>query len=532
MKAWDSAWTGRLLLLVSGLLFLGYSLQFFSYAEDDAFIPMRYALNFWRGVGWVMNPGERVEGCTSPLHLAFVTLLIRFLTPDQTLWFSKIFGLLIGLAVLWQAGRLGRLLFPQTPWLGSIASLVIALRPEFALAMTNGLETGLATLLLTAGMTAFIQACRQGSEGNFSHASLLFVGAALARPELTLTFPLLLAGAWVSGLRSRKSITSLTLYLAPLLFFFGLRLAYYGSFVPNTYWAKQMPMAQSVPLGLAYLGRFAVPGGLFVGLALYGLGLFAALRHGGQARLALPLALGLHVLFLLRSGGDWMIDGRFFMVILPLCAVVWLGAVQTLFDLAAWAAPRRKSLAYAVVSALAGFTLLAQGKDSLRRADGLARQPGMTDVFSTLGTHAPLEEWKVGNHDGRLAVGHWITDHARPGQLVLISEMGLATVINPNVRFLDMRGLTDRKIARMNGYPRDLSGVQGEREWMDASRPLGRYIRERRPEWVALLWDVYQCDQQGVNAANDLYIPSGVFPIHCDGRTLTVATWRRRDVTP
>ena len=108
--------------------------------------------------------------------------------------------------------------------------------------------------------------------------------------------------------------------------------------------------------------------------------------------------------------------------------------------------------------------------------------------------------------------------------------MGLATVTNPEVRFLDIRGLTDSSIARMTDCPREMNGVQGERVWMKDSQPLGKYLRGRRPEWVALLWDVYRSDLTGAENSNDLYVPAGLFAIYCDGRRLTVATWRRRDI--
>lgn len=65
---------------------------------------------------------------------------------------------------------------------------------------------------------------------------------------------------------------------------------------------------------------------------------------------------------------------------------------------------------------------------------------------------------------------------------------------------------------------------------MADTQPLGRYLHGRRPEWVALVWDVYQGDLNGAGNSSDLYVPAGLFPIYCDGRWLTVATWQRRDI--
>lgn len=278
---------------------------------------------------------------------------------------------------------------------------------------------------------------------------------------------------------------------------------------------------------------FALPGNFWLAAVVYALGLIAIWRHGGTAKGALPMALGLHLLFLLRAGGDWMADGRFFVVMLPLCAIVWGAAFFQFVEAAIWAANRQPGIRLAVYAAsflLSAQALVLLGDDSQLRTGRLRLQPGIGNFSHVLRPHGPLEEWKVGNADGRIAVGRWVAAHARPGQTVLASEMGLDTVINPQIRFLDMRGLTDRKIARMRGLPRDLAGVQGEREWMNTSRPLGRYLHSRRPEWVALLWTVYHPDSNGVTQANDLYAPFDTFLIHCDGRDLLVATWKRRDI--
>ena len=41
----------------------------FCYSSDDPFITLRYAANLVHGLGPVYNPGQHVEGFTSPLHL-------------------------------------------------------------------------------------------------------------------------------------------------------------------------------------------------------------------------------------------------------------------------------------------------------------------------------------------------------------------------------------------------------------------------------------------------------------------------------
>jgi len=518
--------------VLSVLSFLYYTFRFFNYVEDDAFIPMRYAMNFWHGAGWVMNSGERVEGCTSPLQLALVTLVIHFAAPDTALYVLKVSGLLIGLAVLRQTQCLALSLFPSIPWLAAAAPVLTAFRPDFAVSMINGLETGLAVLLVTGGLTAFIRATNT-ERGDQRLAAVWFLGAALARPELALLFPLLLTVSFL-GSRSRfRGWAALITYVGPLALLLLARYLYYGTLLPNTYWAKQLSLHQALPLGLSYLGNFALPGSLWLAAALYSIGILRILKISGVEKWAILLPILMHSIFLLRSGGDWMSDGRFFMVILPLCVIVWSAAVLQIIEVGAWLVKNLSRTRFAAYGALLLVSFCAAeqfAQDIITREGRLMTQPGIGSLVATLKPHQPLEEWKIGNADGRLAIGRWISAHARPGQTVLASEMGLNTVVNPQIKFLDMRGLTDTHIAHMSGTHRDLSGTQGEHSWMDLSKPLGQYLFRRRPEWVALLWDVYSTDKIGMTTANTLYAPSGTFVIHCDGRDLTVATWKRRDV--
>jgi len=61
-------WPAALALLPYALLLLtAYSV--FAQTVDDPFITFRYARNLLAGLGPVFNPGEHVEGFTSPLHL-------------------------------------------------------------------------------------------------------------------------------------------------------------------------------------------------------------------------------------------------------------------------------------------------------------------------------------------------------------------------------------------------------------------------------------------------------------------------------
>src|SRR5665213_117600 len=75
------------------------SVLVFKVTVDDPFITFRFAANILRGFGPVFNPGERVEGFTSPLHLLVSTLLLLILPSVGILFKAKIASFVFALVV-------------------------------------------------------------------------------------------------------------------------------------------------------------------------------------------------------------------------------------------------------------------------------------------------------------------------------------------------------------------------------------------------------------------------------------------------
>jgi hypothetical protein len=515
-------WAAGLILAVAVLLFLGYALRYFNYLVDDALIPMRYALNFWRGHGFVENPGERVDACTSPLHLLYLTLSLRLLSPDQSVFVSKFLGLGIGIYVLFLTRRLGLAAFPRSPWPGNAAPLVVALYPGFALSMINGLETEFAVLFLTAGLLQFTKDI--GTEdAHYRRSALLFLGAAFSRPELIVAFPALAAIRYARH-RDRRLLPALALYLVPLLALFLGRYLYYGDFLPNTYYAKATALARSARLGAQYWEAFTLLGVTGYGLALTAIGIGALVGFARRQAWPLLTVLGLHILFLLKSGGDWMVDGRFVAVIAPLCALVWCAAFWAIWEVRKSLLPGIKfagpGIAGLLLVCLAGMTL----QNVAAHVRRLQSQIYLHDIRFALAPHAPLERWMVGNKEGRIRESRWIASHARPGETALISEMGLIPLQNMDIRFIDSCGLTDRTVARMH-YLHTCGGVQTNWQWMKTGGEFGRYIQQRRPEWIVLVWDQYGHSLDDASRRFGDYAPSGTFPFTYEYGSYTIATW-------
>ena len=95
-------------VLVSVLL--AQAVFYFCRTVDDCFITLRYADHLSSGHGLVYNPGERVEGFSSPLWVVLSSLGL-WLGVDATLWLKLLgltsLALLVGVATTYLTRRHG-----------------------------------------------------------------------------------------------------------------------------------------------------------------------------------------------------------------------------------------------------------------------------------------------------------------------------------------------------------------------------------------------------------------------------------------
>jgi len=58
---------------------------------DDSYIALQYGYNISTGRGWVYNPGERINGCTSPVNTLFAAAAVA-LSREHPEWVMHFFG--------------------------------------------------------------------------------------------------------------------------------------------------------------------------------------------------------------------------------------------------------------------------------------------------------------------------------------------------------------------------------------------------------------------------------------------------------
>lgn len=194
---------------------------------DDAYIFLVYARNIVEGFGPVFNPGERVEGFTSPLWMFLLAAGGLFTADFESLayWFGVVAACLAVMLLARQALRTFSN-YALTPF---VLTAALAASPVIIFWAGSGLDTSLFFLMVSASILSIL--ADDGRSRVSTRTVILLCLATLARPEGTL----LAFYAGCVSLWRRRSILPLTGYVAFVASIVVVRYSYYGDFVPNTF---------------------------------------------------------------------------------------------------------------------------------------------------------------------------------------------------------------------------------------------------------------------------------------------------------
>lgn len=285
----------------------------YAFLTDDAFISFRYALNWSQGAGLVFNPGfERVEGYTNFSWVVLLGLLNWLGARPESAAIPLTFLCTIGLwsAIAW----FGRIYTTQRhPDLALlIAPWLLAITPSVAVWSSSGLETRLFEMCIAMAAFRLIFEDAQLAGGGPRPkpiAAGLFALATLTRPDgmLIAACALGVTVLWrwrVVRHRIAWVAASAVLYGAIVASHFLFRFAYYGSWLPNTYYAK-VDGRVWWELGGPYLEAFALEYAVVFWLPLL---IAGAIAHRRQGRTLIPVVFAAicipHALYIASIGGD------------------------------------------------------------------------------------------------------------------------------------------------------------------------------------------------------------------------------------
>jgi len=332
-------------LLVPLLVFLLHALVFAHWIDDDAGISFAYAHNLIRGHGLVAQRGvPPVEGYSNPLWTFLISPLFAFAPVDPTPA-MKLVSIAFVAACFLLLSRTVRLLIDDEALARRVTScvlLLLALNTSFVVWTTSGLENPLYAALV-ALMTLCCAEWYGDAAGRTNRMAVLAGGAvaalALTRPDgivFAPAFPLL--ALYVARRERTLSRTAVPIALfaataaAPVAAYLLFRRAYFGTFLPNTYYAKGGPALRDALNLLTLSGStfdrttelfsslFPSWGGLAVLLLVLSVTVIVARNARSRIIALLPMLIASWGVFCLLPR-DWMPEYRFatpFLVVLPL----------------------------------------------------------------------------------------------------------------------------------------------------------------------------------------------------------------------
>lgn len=385
----------RPLLLALVLIIALLIAAFWNYTQDDVFITYVYSRNLAEGVGFVFNPGETVQGTTTPLWTLLMAGVYRLTT--ELLHAGNLLG---GIFLLVTCLFSFSLLRPHFGVHGAgAAALLIATSPLHYASL--GMETPLYCALLTGAF--WLWSREHPTAAILAAAALTWTRADGVVLAATLILLVLFDAAHSSSgrpLNPRRWAAGIRLgaiYALAIAPWFAFAWVYFGTPLPNTFHAKQELLQ-----GVRFLESGLQHWQTFFGhhpLSLLALALipFGALRLWRARSLRpLPLWAGLYTL------GYTALNITNFWYYTPLVTVLILLAVTGAHDLLRRMTRPSVRLARA---ALAVVLVSVIGLDAVR-AVAISPLPPRMSTY-------------------RLA-GEWIAEHTPPDATLMVADLGVA----------------------------------------------------------------------------------------------------------
>ncbi len=469
------------LSLLSIVVFLPLSLIFYSWIPDDAYISFCYARNFAEGAGFVFFPGEILEGFSNLLWTLFLSGL-HDLGGDivrAAVFTSLLFGILSLLLIhsLLRSMRFADSIEDGGSHIMQICFLVtpVVFFPLLFYA-TSGLETTAALFFLLLGALLHMRAVRNSAPALHVASSFSFLIVSLLRPEGILF--LLVNGAFIITSRrmlSRKILLMSMLPFALFALFTTGKHAYFGSLIPNTYYAKpgaSLHYLSPISRGFLYLVHFFLKSGyiLLIPFALF------PPRNAPSIyiwRYMWSIVL-IQLFFIIFVGGDILRFDRFTLPFIPfLLALSLLGIGSAVRHINK---PLKIFLMRTIITCLILICIL-----------NAAQIPVISKKYC-------YHDWMHANvHE---EMGRLLKKILPENSKVVTNEVG-AIAYHSGLPVIDMIGLTDKTVAHFIYESYMQYGIGGS-EW--SVHRISKYLLSRKPDCIIL--PAYQPLSLGNAAAN------------------------------
>lgn len=392
----------------------------YHFLDDDQMISMRYARNLALGDGLVWNRNERVEGYTNFGWMLMMAGVHWLGASDATaaIWVRALNWLLLAVVLLLTARVLVRLGLDRIGAAGVL--LALAMSTDLLFWSINGFETTLLTALFLLGV---LMAMDDAERGALRAPTCLLAGLLpIVRSDaVDLTLAVLVIAM---ALGARRRWAWLLLAVLPLMAHEAFRLAYYGDWLPNTYYLKVAGRSGLLWAGLGNLKGFVATYTVAVVLAAV-----AILFDTDRRVRVLAGVIGFGFARVIVVGPDMFPGFRFLAPYLPILLVAASATITRL------SSSRRASVVLTML--LVAATVFSAGVNGRRRFEDLVSSNGSPVVNTVTG----------------VLVNRFTGEGARMAVMAAgcVSYFGRREAI-------DILGKTDRHVARLPVVPGSATG--------------------------------------------------------------------------
>ncbi|NJM09070.1 hypothetical protein HC891_27055 [Candidatus Gracilibacteria bacterium] len=249
--------------------------------------------------------------------------------------------------------------------------------------------------------------------------------------------------------------------------YFIWRYSYYGDLLPNTFYAKTGGGLSQVLRGFGYTSSFALTlgGPLLLLIAVPWLRSWRAALFSWRSYLL--LIVGVYSAYIVAVGGDHFRGERFFVPLIPLCAILLADGFLHCIDVLRSVAGAYRTSVRVGSAALLALVIVGGSMAALARTDS------DSEIFRGLDESVFI--WRD--------LGWWMADNA-PSESIAAAGAG-AIAFYGEATTIDLYGLTDRHIARVEMIGMG-SGVAGHEK-----RDPDYVLNTRRVSYIPAIWQDY-----------------------------------------
>jgi hypothetical protein len=331
-------WACKYILFLS---FIGADGQRYYCLFDDAFVGMRYGWNLSHGNGLVWNPGEYVEGYTNFLTTISMAVATWLADRRPAVALVQVFCAIQILGTAFVSGLVARrlcagILKPMNGVVQVLVLLATLLCAPLVKWSMFGMETALVSYFLMLGTLHSVKFIQSDKKLCCYLAGVFFGLAYLSRPDslipTTPAFALLLSYQVFPKFDKQRFLLVLkagVVFSAFLIAHTLFRKFYYGSIVPNTYFAKVVGIPLSIRIANGYN---LVVRDYFINTLPFWIGaLLSIIFDFNRIKVAMVSMCLLFLCYVMYVGGDVFGYDRLTSPTLPLLLILFIDGVCRLF---------------------------------------------------------------------------------------------------------------------------------------------------------------------------------------------------------